>query len=216
VRPDETVVLYAPTHRDYLSGDAALLDVEVLAEALGLRVRVLSRRHYFHDPARTGVEHPRLLDVSAHPRVEDLLAIETDYSSVMFDFAHLDRPIVIFPPDWDAYRRTRGVTFDLMVEPPGVVATSFAELVDAFGTGALADEAATKARAAFRARHCVANDGRASERVVRHVFLGEPVRRPHPSPRRRPVAPAQNRGPEVPQDAPTARAGGDGGVRSAP
>ena len=64
----------------------------------------------------------------------------TDYSSVMFDYAVLDRPIVIYAPDWDAYRRTRGVTFDLLAEPPGVVATTQADLVDAFITGEVYSE----------------------------------------------------------------------------
>ena len=45
----------------------------------------------------------------------------TDYSSLMFDYAVLDRPIVVHAPDWELYKDTRGVYFDLMAEPPGVV-----------------------------------------------------------------------------------------------
>jgi CDP-glycerol glycerophosphotransferase len=88
----------------------------------------------------------------------------------MFDYAVLDRPIIIYAPDWDAYRRTRGVTFDLLAEPPGVVAASPADLVDAFITGEVHSEAATKARAQFRERFCYLDDGRAADRVVRRVF----------------------------------------------
>ena len=29
----------------------------------------------------------------------------TDYSSIMFDYAVLDRPIVLHIPDWEEYRR---------------------------------------------------------------------------------------------------------------
>ena len=51
-----------------------------------------------------------LVDVSAYPVVEDLyLAADvmlTDYSSAMFDYAVLDRPMVIFAPDWPVYQRT--------------------------------------------------------------------------------------------------------------
>jgi CDP-glycerol glycerophosphotransferase len=173
--PDETVVLFAPTHRDY-QPDYEPLDVGELADALGPQVRVLARLHHFHAGRPPG-EHPQVLDVSAYPRVEDLyLAADvliTDYSSVMFDFGHLDRPIVIFVPDWDAYRRTRGITFDLMAEPPGVVATTLPDLVDAFRSGAVWGDRAEKARADFRRRFCRYGDGRASERVVRRVFLGE-------------------------------------------
>jgi CDP-glycerol glycerophosphotransferase len=174
----ETAVMFAPTHRDYQQTFDPMLDVGELADALGPGVRVLARLHHFYEDDAVA-DHPRVLDVSAHPRVEDLyLAADvliTDYSSVMFDYGHLDRPMVIFAPDWDTYRRTRGVTFDLMAEPPGVVATTFAELVDAFRGGAVRGEAAERARAAFRAKFCRYGDGRSSERVVRRVFLGEPA-----------------------------------------
>jgi CDP-glycerol glycerophosphotransferase len=33
---------------------------------------------------------------------------------MMFDYAHLDHPIVIFAADWETDRRTPGVTFDLL------------------------------------------------------------------------------------------------------
>jgi CDP-glycerol glycerophosphotransferase len=110
--------------------------------------------------------------VSGHPSIEELMlaadVLVTDYSSIMFDFAVLDRPIVIHAPDWDEYRTRRGVYFDLMAEPPGVVTTSEAELVEALRAG----EDATRARAEFRAKFCYLDDGRAAERVVRRVFLG--------------------------------------------
>jgi CDP-glycerol glycerophosphotransferase len=174
--PGETAVLFAPTHRDYQQTFDPLLDLGELADALGPGVRILARLHYFCEDEAVA-DHPRVLDVSAHPRVEDLYlaadVLVTDYSSAMFDYGHLDRPIAIFAPDWDTYRRTRGVTFDLMAEPPGVVATTFAELVDAFRSGAVRGEAAAHARAAFRKRFCRYGDGRSSERVVRRVFLGE-------------------------------------------
>ena len=76
----------------------------------------------------------RLLDVASHPSVEELClaadVLVTDYSSIMFDYAVLDRPIVIHAPDWDVYRELRGTYFDLLAEPPGVVARTEDELVD--------------------------------------------------------------------------------------
>jgi CDP-glycerol glycerophosphotransferase len=89
----------------------------------------------------------------------------------MFDFAVLDRPLVIFAPDWPAYRELRGAYFDLMELPPGAVATTFAELVEIFGSGAYADDAAARQRARFRERFCYLDDGKAAERVVRRVLL---------------------------------------------
>ena len=172
--PDATVVLYAPTHREYLAGFRPLIDLDELADGLGPGTVLLVRAHYFYPSTGMAPTHPRLRDVSAHPDVEELLiatdVLVTDYSSIMFDYAVLDRPIVVYAPDWDTYVRTRGVTFDLLAEPPGAVAATPADLVDAFRTGAVWDDAATKARAQFRARFCALDDGHAAERVVRRVF----------------------------------------------
>jgi CDP-glycerol glycerophosphotransferase len=173
------VVLYMPTHREWLTDGAQVLEVEELAEALGPDTVLLVRAHYFHvTPEAAGLARAGLgpiVDVSGHPMVEDLyLAADvllTDYSSAMFDYAVLDRPVVIFAPDWPVYREFRGVYFDLMAEPPGATATDQAGLIELFRGGAYRDEAATAARQAFRARFCYLDDGRAAERVVRRVFV---------------------------------------------
>ena len=57
---------------------------------------------------------------------------------------------------------------------PGQVARTQEELTEIFRSGAWRDETAAKARTAFRRRFCEYDDGRAAERVVRRVFLGEP------------------------------------------
>jgi CDP-glycerol glycerophosphotransferase len=180
IEPGTVAVLYAPTHREYHSGYVPTLDLAAFAEGLGPGYVVLARLHYFYgeDPVLRRLHREgRVRDVAAHPSVEELcLAADvllTDYSSIMFDYAVLDRPIAIHAPDWDVYRATRGTYFDLMAEPPGAVARTGAELVEAFRSGAIADERATRLRAAFRARYCSLDDGHASERVVRRVWLGE-------------------------------------------
>ncbi|MEV0425414.1 bifunctional glycosyltransferase family 2 protein/CDP-glycerol:glycerophosphate glycerophosphotransferase [Micromonospora sp. NPDC050495] len=178
--PDEYVVLYAPTHREHLPGWRPPFDPDRMLDALGPSGRLLMRSHYFHDrdrrprgPAAAG----GVLDVSGHDSVEDLYlaadVLVTDYSSAMFDYAVLDRPIVVYAPDWDAYRVARGVYFDLLAEPPGAVALDFPALLDVFRSGTVRGPAAERARDRFRARFCALDDGHAAERVVRRVFLGE-------------------------------------------
>ncbi|MFG2010844.1 CDP-glycerol glycerophosphotransferase family protein [Micromonospora sp. NPDC048868] len=180
--PGERVVLYAPTHREHLPGYRPPFDPERLLDVLGPAGRLLIRSHYFHDRelrARRPADRDRVRDVSGHPRVEDLYLVAdvlvTDYSSAMFDYAVLDRPIVVYAPDWEAYRLARGVYFDVTAEPPGAVATSFADLLDLFRAGGVDSAAARTARQRFRARFCALDDGHAAERVVRRVFLGEPA-----------------------------------------
>ncbi|MBR8641968.1 CDP-glycerol glycerophosphotransferase family protein [Streptomyces tuirus] len=181
IAPGRRAVLYAPTHRDYEAGWTPRLDLAALADRLGDDTVLLVRGHYFYGGAaspltnlrRTG----RIIDVSSYDPVEELClaadALVTDYSSIMFDYANLDRPIVIHADDWETYRTTRGVYFDLMAEAPGPVARSQQELTEILTTDAWHDERAAKTRAVFRRRFCEYDDGRAAERVVRRVFLGQ-------------------------------------------
>ncbi|RRQ79646.1 CDP-glycerol--poly(glycerophosphate) glycerophosphotransferase [Streptomyces griseofuscus] len=182
IAPGKTAVLYAPTHRDYEAGFTPRLDLAELADRLGEDTVLLVRAHYFYGGATsplTGLRRSgRLIDVSSYDPVEELClaadALVTDYSSIMFDYANLDRPIVVYADDWETYRTTRGVYFDLMTDHPGQVARTQEELTEIFRSGAWRDETAAKARTAFRRRFCEYDDGRAAERVVRRVFLGEP------------------------------------------
>ncbi|UNZ19074.1 bifunctional glycosyltransferase family 2 protein/CDP-glycerol:glycerophosphate glycerophosphotransferase [Streptomyces sp. 891-h] len=177
--PDRvTAVLYAPTHRDYQPGRQPRLDLARLVAALGPSFVVLVRSHYFLADEGLPCEPPGgLLDVTAHPSVEELClasdVLVTDYSSLMFDYANLDRPLVVHAPDWETYREARGTYFDVTAMAPGPVARADDELIDILATGAYATEHARALRAAFRQRFCPWDDGHAAERVVRHVFLGE-------------------------------------------
>jgi CDP-glycerol glycerophosphotransferase (TagB/SpsB family) len=172
-----TALLYAPTHRDYSTGFESRLDLEAFCEEIGEDFVVLLRAHYFYDEGR-GRGSGRIIDVTGHRSSEDVClaadALITDYSSIMFDYANLDRPIVVYADDWEVYRETRGVYFDLPAEPPGRVARTPGELAALFQDGSYADPAATALRARFRERFCQFDDGRAAERVVRRVLLGEP------------------------------------------
>ncbi|MFI9027317.1 CDP-glycerol glycerophosphotransferase family protein [Streptomyces sp. NPDC053560] len=184
IAPGRTAVLYAPTVRDYQNGYIPRMDLERVTRELGPDVVLLVRTHYFYgenDRLAELQEQGLLIDVSRHPSVEELClaadALVTDYSSIMFDYANLDRPIITYADDWDVYVKSRGVTFDLLSgEPgdtPGVVATSEDELIAAFRDGTWNGAEAAARRAAFRARFCQWDDGHAAERVVRRVFLGQ-------------------------------------------
>ncbi|MFF0135984.1 CDP-glycerol glycerophosphotransferase family protein [Streptomyces sp. NPDC005227] len=172
-----TALLYAPTHRDHSSGFESRLDLEAFCEAVGEQFVVLLRAHYFYDEG-SGRGSGRIIDVTGHRSSEDVClaadALITDYSSIMFDYANLDRPVVVYADDWEVYRETRGVYFDVMEEPPGRVARTPGELAALFTDGSYADPEATALRARFRERFCQFDDGRAAERVVRRVLLGEP------------------------------------------
>jgi CDP-glycerol glycerophosphotransferase (TagB/SpsB family)/glycosyltransferase involved in cell wall biosynthesis len=190
-----TVLLYAPTHRDYRRGFRPMLDLLRLAGELGPDVTLLVRTHYLYPPVGHPA-HPRIVDVTGHRSVEELClasdGLITDYSSLMFDYAGLDRPIVVHAEDWETYRAARGTYFDITTRPPGLVAHSQEELTDILATGSWCGPRSAELRAAFRKRFCAYDDGHAAERVVRRIFLREDgglpavvpfdARRPAPAP----------------------------------
>ncbi|MET7282101.1 CDP-glycerol glycerophosphotransferase family protein [Kribbella sp. NPDC005582] len=152
---------------------ASLEEVRAVRASLGFddsQLVLLDAREESHfDLGRLPVA---VLDVNSGPRLDDLVlaadVMIADYSPLVFDYANLDRPIVLLidKPDCDVY-------FDLTEFPPGVVARSAEELGAAFDSGAFAAPEAAKHRQLFRERFCEYDDGRAGERVVRRVFLGE-------------------------------------------
>ncbi|MFZ4152898.1 bifunctional glycosyltransferase/CDP-glycerol:glycerophosphate glycerophosphotransferase [Streptomyces pseudogriseolus] len=199
----DTVVLYAPTRRDYRrDGLVERIDLARFAADLGEGRTLVVRLHptLADGPARgLGLSelHRRgvLVDATDEPEVQDVLlaadVLVTDYSSVMFDYALLDRPVVVHADDWDAFRASRGAYLDVTAEPPGHVTRSYRELAWLFASGAWADEESGRLRAAFRERFCEYDDGRAAERVVRAVMLGEPLPEPAGDPG---LVPAQTAG----------------------
>lgn len=179
--PDNRVaVLYAPTHRDYRTDFLPQLDLAAFCRALGDDFVVLMRAHHSYAGA-AGLEgmlrSGALIDVTEHASPDEVClaadALVTDYSSIMFDYANLDRPIVVYADDWDIYRETRGVYFDLLAGPPGPVARTQDELTEIFRGGRWQDETSARLRETFRRRFCEFDDGLAAERVVRRVLLGE-------------------------------------------
>ncbi|WP_395571001.1 CDP-glycerol glycerophosphotransferase family protein [Streptomyces sp. BK79] len=189
----DTVVLYAPTRREYRrGGHVERIDPARLAADLGDGHTLVVRLHpsLATGPARgLGLSelHRRgvLVDATDEPHVEDLMLASdlliTDYSALMFDYVLLDRPVVIHADDWGAYTASRGAYFDITAEAPGHVSRSYRELAWLLASGAWGDEEAARLRSAFRARFCEYDDGRAAERVVRTLMLGEPMPAPEPS-----------------------------------
>ncbi|MGW0336137.1 CDP-glycerol glycerophosphotransferase family protein, partial [Streptomyces sp. NPDC003011] len=179
------VVLYAPTRRDYRrGGHVDRIDLARFAEDLGPGHTLVVRLHpsLAAGPARgLGLAelHRRgvLVDATGEPHVEDVLlaadVLVTDYSALMFDYALLDRPIVVHADDWGAFTASRGAYFDITAEPPGHVSRSYRELAWLFASGTWRDEESARLRSVFRERFGAYDDGHAAERVVRTLLLGE-------------------------------------------
>jgi teichoic acid ribitol-phosphate primase len=168
------VVLYAPTFRgDSVTAarDAEFLDLRALADVIGddhvvlLRLHPFIRRRTTLDPDLAGFA----VDVSDHPDINELMLVSdvlvTDYSSVIFEFALLGRPIAFLAPDREAYVGERGFYLDFPADMPGPVFETTTALAAYLRAGTF-DTARVEAFA--RASFDLA-DGRASERFVELV-----------------------------------------------
>ena len=175
------IVLYAPTFREHNRSRkepvTVPFDVTAVLEGLGPDTYLLLRPHYLNriyvPPAarHQAIDVGDVQDINLLYLAADVLV--TDYSSVMFDFALLGRPIVFFTYDYDDYVGTRGTYFDLREEAPGTIATDTEELVAALQS-ADADRARNDiAYRRFVERYCGREDGRASDRAARRL-LGLP------------------------------------------
>ena len=172
-------ILYTPTFRDdqHVSGRGydyrPAIDFGRLREQLGDGYVVLFRAHYLVASAFDFSAYPGfVLDVSGVEEINDLyLASDlmvTDYSSTMFDYANLRRPILFYMYDLEQYRdHLRGFYFDLS-ELPGSILTREEQLAPAI----LETEQFvwTPEWEAFRRRFAPLDDGQAARRVTETVI----------------------------------------------
>lgn len=177
------VALYAPTWRDNTKvGFTAplfdALDLDAFSASLGDDWVVLLRGHGFNARSN-GSSRSRnaVIDVTKHPSINELYlvsdALVTDYSSVMFDYCNLGRPILFYVPDYDSYMAIRRTYFDLREAAPGPVLDTQDELHAAFARLDSFEQDFGARYAEFKARFAPWDDAHATERVVDAV-LGKP------------------------------------------
>ena len=183
---DRLVVLYAPTFRGRRRSEASAptdLDLRLLKKRCADRYVVLLRLHPFvaeslpSDPELDGF----VFDASAHPDFNELLIasdlLVTDYSSAVFEYSLLGRPMVFFAPDYEAYQQERGFYHDYRTWVPGPVFTRTEEVADHLIAGAFDAEKVAE----FRRRAFTVSDGHASERVVDQLILPNLEAGPRPA-----------------------------------
>lgn len=130
---DKKVLLYAPTWRDnsYVAAGYTFelkADFHKWKETLGDEYVVVFKPHYLiinkykDDESLKGF----LYSIDASAEINELYVISdmliTDYSSVFFDYAVLNRPMYFYMYDFDDYRdQLRGFYLDVYSELPGKI-----------------------------------------------------------------------------------------------
>lgn len=154
------VILWAPTFR----GSAA--DPQLAgAQAIEQLRATLPDDYYLivklHPHAQKAVAVPDSVMLT-----EELLTVTdiliSDYSSIIYDYAYFGKPLILFTPDLESYRKECGFYEDYD-SIPAYRATDITQLRDAITRTDTWDQAAMQA---FYARTMGACDGHATERII--------------------------------------------------
>lgn len=167
-------LLLAPTFREYQQDDSTgetklTLDFShQQAERLLNKFNVLYRGHYFVGQTQNNpfVDVSKFSNLNQLMEISDLLV--TDYSSIMFDFSLLHKPVMLLIEDLDEYSAKRGLYID-----PRELGLSFAmsvqELVDLLQNVDLTSESA-KVEAFVQRFNPITDLGYASRVIMKKVL----------------------------------------------
>ena len=176
---NKKVILYAPTWRDnqHTSGQGYTYKTEVdfdrLKRELGDEYVILFRAHYLvansFDFARYG---DFVRDVSSYGDINDLYIVSdllvTDYSSVFFDYANLERPIIFYMYDLEHYANEMRGFYLSLDELPGPIVKDEESLIAEIRT-AESWVPDVKYRG-FKERFNPYEDGKSSKRVLARII----------------------------------------------
>lgn len=137
------VILYAPTWRDNQYDDhgnykfVMPINLQQFVDSLGDECILLLKPHYLiADKIDVSNYEKNFRVCGIQQDIQELYLVSdiliTDYSSVMFDYSILKRPIIFFMYDLDEYQNEmREFYFDILEEAPGRIALNNDELINA-------------------------------------------------------------------------------------
>ncbi len=176
------VVLYAPTFRDArrgvwiveaglerLASELARLGNSLLVAMHPVEAQLIPQLQSALPTARFVTPRTDL-----YPLMREVDVLITDYSSIMFDFLLLDRPIVLYRPDHEDYVLRSRQLYDqkLLQSTPGPVSTTINQLLKLLRQRDASGSQHAPARTALRGQLFDQADGQASERL-NALLLGE-------------------------------------------
>ncbi len=176
---DKKVILFAPTYRGTNKANAhypyELIDFPKLYELCGDEYVVLFKMHPWVASAVPIPEQykDRFADVGRYPNINDLFyfteLLITDYSSNIFEYSLMRKPMLFFAFDEIQYSFSRGFHRPYEESAPGKVCHTFAEVLEAI---AQKDFDYPKVEE-YVEKHFDHIDSHASDRVIDWVILGQ-------------------------------------------
>lgn len=177
------LILYVPTFRDqeYLHPKLAL-DIGIWCERLPEEYVLLLRLHPYvaeafekdQDMKSLQMEGDRILSMSSYPDISTLLFVSdyliTDYSSVIFEYCLLGRPMIFYAYDLETFSdQGRGFYENYEEYIPGPVVKNTEEVIEILKKNQFDMERIDR----FTKNSYQSIDGKAAERIYLHIFRQE-------------------------------------------
>lgn len=186
---DKKIILYAPTWRDdEFSEDDKYefrpqISFEKLQKELSDEYIMIVKYHYLimdavdWSPYEGFIYHfDQSRDIAELFLVSDILI--TDYSSVMFDYSIMKRPMFFFAYDFYKYKNElRGFYFSYSKEMPGPISTTTDELINDIRT--YRAEEYEERYQKFMKKYNSVDDGNAANRVLELIHTLMPEKQPN-------------------------------------
>lgn len=174
-------ILYAPTFRggpDERKNYSVVLDLKKMKEALQDEYVLILKFHPMIKNISMDIseEDPFILMMGGGSDVNDLMFLSdiliTDYSSVIFEYSIMNRPMLFFAYDVESYFDERGFYFSYEEMIPGKIYKTTDTLIEAIKTG----EYDYEKLADFRTKFMDSIDGHSTERFI-ETYLGKEARK---------------------------------------
>jgi CDP-ribitol ribitolphosphotransferase len=166
---NKKIILYSPTYRtEKFFSEEVFNNFYKVASALDDNIVMVYSLHPFeHDLTYPGFKQWQNLSIESTSELMVLAdVLITDYSSVIFEFSLLNKPMVFFPYDLDSYtNEQRDFYYDYESFVPGEIVKSIDELAIA-----LSNELDISKVEAFRKKFMSSCDGSSSERLKELVL----------------------------------------------
>ena len=175
INTNKKIILYAPTWRDN-SKYVLDIDIDKMYKELKDDYILLIKTHYFVNTALdTGSFQGFVYDVSKYEDIQELALISdmliTDYSSVMFDYASTNKPMIFYCHDLEYYKgKLRGFYVDFEEEAPGEITKTTEELVEAIKNIDKSNIKYKEKYKEFYNKYAYLEDGKSSKRAAINIF----------------------------------------------
>ena len=171
---DKKIILYAPTFRGATRTTMHMeipFDLKRVAETLDENTMLVLKMHPFISRNIKETEVSKVVDVTGYSEVNDLLLIAdlliSDYSSLIFEYALLERPMIFYAHDRVTYVKERDFYYKYEMFVPGPIAETTEELIQILHQSNFDLDRIR----AFKEKFFDDFDGKASQRFVQQVIL---------------------------------------------